>query len=909
MNIVLVEDTHNLEELVVIGYQTVRKADLTGAVSVFRPETMKNAVVTGTVADALTTVPGLFVRSSGQPGAEGFIQIRGTSTFGTSNPLYVIDGIAVGTANRDFNYNDIESIQILKDASAAAIYGSRAANGVIIISTKKGRQGAMKIDVSAKSTFQWLPRYNLANRDQWIALNDIAFTNVGKQPAMHSEGNTDWQDEVFKTGTVQDYNVSFSGGSQNSSYFLSGNYQGNDGTTIGTESRRLTARVNTSVHRDFGENLRFTIGENLVISNYFVDELNTNPITDVWRMLPTIPVHDERNHGGFGYGDGTKDVTFGVNPIARENLETTQNENLRIRGNAFMEFDVFKVLKYRFNFGVVTSSDSHLYLRKDGSWSFNQPIDPTSVNRNKGSYKSLVYDNTLEFNKTFALNQISAVVGSSYMTEDYSQIWGTKSNVLMTGDDYFTQLDGALLDPRTGSFQNLAKLFSLFGRVNYTYDNKYILSATIRRDASSRFGPDYRNGVFPSIAGAWRISQENFFDAPWVSDLKVRANYGVLGSSNIGYWDWTPFITVFPQAVFGVEQNIHTGMTQIRLVNTDLKWEELHQFNTGFDALLFNNKLEITADYFNKTTKDVLTAMQILMTTGNSGGNPMVNAASLKNTGFELALNWRDSHNALNYSVGVNTSYIKNEILKLGYEKRFLDQWNTQSHVGRPIGEWYLIKTDGIFRTQEEVLNHVNSTGQLIQPNAQPGDIRYIDHNDDGNITDADRQYAGQSFPAWSVGLNSTLEYKGFDLMIQLTGAFGHKLFNGPRSGYDRFDDNSNYRVDYDGFDAQNNPNAVDPRPLFGDSRNARGDQDRWLESGNYLRLKQVALGYNLPNRLFNNSIDNLRIFVNAQNVLTFTKYRGLDPEFVNSSIWDRGYDYGAFPNPYGITIGTQITF
>lgn len=908
-DIILVEDTHNLEELVVIGYQTVRKADLTGAVSVFKPETMKNAVVTGTVADALTTVPGLFVRSSGQPGAEGFIQIRGTSTFGTSNPLYVIDGIAVGTANRDFNYNDIESIQILKDASAAAIYGSRAANGVIIITTKKGREGAMKIDVSAKNTFQWLPRYDLANREQWITLNDIAFRNAGRGTASHSDGNTDWQNEVLKTGIVQDYNVSLSGGGKANSYFLSGNYQGNSGTTYGTESRRLTARINTSAQRDFGENFKFTIGENVVISNYFVDELNTNPITDVWRMLPTISVYDENNPGGYGYGNGTRDVTFGTNPIARENLETTTNENMRIRGNAFVEFDIFKMLKYRFNFGLVTSSDSHLYLRKNGSWEYNQPIDPTSVNRNRAFYKSLVYDNTLEFNKTFGLNQIAAVAGSSYMTEDYSQVWGTKSDVLMTGNDYFTQLDGALLDPRTGSYQNLAKLFSLFGRLNYTYDNKYILSATIRRDASSRFGPNYRNGVFPSIAGAWRISQEGFFNVPWINDLKLRANYGVLGSSNIGYWDWTPFITVYPQAIFGTDQNLNTGMTQIRLVNTDLKWEELHQFNAGFDALLFNNKFEITADYFNKTTRDVLTGMQILMSTGNSGGNPMVNAASLKNTGFEIALNWRDNINDLNYSVGLNTSYIKNEILELGYGRKYFTQWDTQSHVGRPIGEWYLIKTDGIFRTQEEVLNHVNSAGQLIQPDAQPGDIRYVDFNDDGNITDADRQYAGQSFPAWSVGLNTTLEYKGFDLMIQMTGAFGHKLFNGPRSGYDRFDDNSNYRANYDGFDAQTNPNGIDPRPLYGDARNARGDQDRWLESGNYLRLKQVALGYNFPQKLFNNAIDNLRIFVNAQNVLTFTKYRGLDPEFVNSSIWDRGYDDGAFPNPYGVTIGTQITF
>lgn len=909
LRIVLDEDTQSLDELVVIGYQSVKKADLTGAVSVFKPETMKNTVVTGTVADALSTVPGLLVRSSGQPGAEGFVQIRGTSTFGTSNPLYVIDGVALGTANRDFNYNDIESIQVLKDASAAAIYGSRAANGVIIITTKKGREGDMKIDISAKNTIQWLPKYNLTNRDQWIDLNDLAFKNAGRGPASHAEGNTDWQDEVFKTGVVQDYNASFSGGGKTNSYFLSANYQDNSGTTYGSDSKRLTARVNTSVFRDFGDKLRFTLGENITISNYFVDELNTNPITDVWRMLPTIPVYDENNPGGYGYGDGSKDVTFGVNPIARENLEKSTNENMRIRGNAFAELEFNKFLKYRFNFGFVTSSDSHLYMRKSGSWTYNQPTDPTSINRNKAFSQSYVYDNTLEFNKSFGLHDLSIVAGSSYMTEDYSQIWGTKSDVLRKGDGYFEQLDGALIDPKTGSYQNLSKLFSLFGRVNYTYDNKYIISGTIRRDSSSKFGPDYRNGVFPSIAGAWRISNEKFFDVSWIDDLKIRANYGVLGSSNIGNWDWIPFINVFPQVVFGKDQTVQTGMTQVKLVNTDLKWEELQQYNIGFDVSLLNNKLGVTADFFNKETQDVLTGMQILMSTGNNGGNPLVNAASLRNTGFEIGLNWRDNIDEFKYSLELNTSYIKNEILKLGYDRESFTQWNTKSIVGKPIGDWHLIKTDGLFRSQEEVMNHVNSEGKIIQPNAKPGDIKYIDYNDDGNITDADRQYSGSSFPAWSVSLNSNFEYKGFDLMVQFTSAFGHKLFNGPRSGYDKFDDNSNYRADYDPFDLEENPNGVDPRPLYDDARNVRRDQDRWLENGNYLRLKQVALGYSLPKSLFNNAFENFRVFVNGQNLLTITSYKGLDPEFVNRSIWERGYDGGAFPNPFGLTIGTQITF
>lgn len=907
--IVLKEDLQDLDEVVVIGYQTVRKADLTGAVSVFKPELMKNTVVTGTVADALSTVPGLFVRSSGQPGAEGFVQIRGTSTFGNSTPLYVIDGIAIGTANRDFNYNDIESIQVLKDASAAAIYGSRAANGVIIITTKKGKEGKMKIDVSAKSTYQWLPRYNLVDRDGWIALNDLAFKNAGRAVATHSDGNTDWQDEVFKMGVIQDYDVSFSGGGKQNSYFLSLNHQTNSGTTYGTDSKRITVRINTSTTRDFGENVKFTLGENVIISNYFVDELRTNPMLDVFRMLPTIPVYNANNIGGYGYGDGTKDVTFGTNPIARENLEDTTNENMRIRGNAFAELEFFKSLKYRFNFGLVTSSDSHMYLRKEGSWAYNQPIDPTSLTRNKAFYKSTTYDNTLEFNKKFGVHDISAVAGTSFLTEDYSQIWGTKNNVLMTGNDYFRQLDGALTDPKTGSYQNLSELFSIFGRVNYTYDGKYMLSATVRRDSSSKFGPDYRNGVFPSIAGAWRISEEKFFKNNLINDLKLRANYGVLGSSNIGYWDWTPFINVFPQVVFGTGQNVQTGMTQVKLVNSNLKWEELEQLNVGFDLMMLDSRLEINADYFHKTTKDVLTSMQILMSTGNNGGDPMVNAASLENKGFEVTANWRDQINDFRYSIGLNASYVKNKILELGYGREFFTQWDTKSYVGSPIGDWYLIKTDGLFRSQQEVLNHVNSKGQVIQPGAQPGDIRYVDYNDDGNITDADRQYVGASLPAWNVGANLSFEYKGFDLFLQFTGAFGHKLFNGPRSAYDRFDDNSNYRADYDAFDLTTNPNGKDPRPLYGDARNARSDQDRWLESGDYLRLKQVALGYNIPKNVLKNTFESFRIFVNAQNLFTLTKYTGLDPEFMNSNIWDRGYDGGAYPNPYGLTLGVQLKF
>lgn len=910
LNVTLATDDKRLEEVVVIGYQTIKKADLTGAVSVFNPNEMKNTIVSGTVGDALGTLPGLNVRTSGAPGSEGKVEIRGTGTFGDSQPLYVVDGVVSG-ANRDFNFNDIESIQVLKDASAAAIYGSRAGNGVIIITTKQGSEGKMKIDVSSRMTLQWLPKYDLTGRDQWIKLNDLAFANAGRASANHFDGNTDWQKEVYKTGIVQDHNISFSGGAKESRYFISGNYQHNSGATIGTKSERFTLRSNTSSSRDFGDNVTFRIGENIALSHFSVDELNTNPIVDVYRMLPTIPILDPNNaaKGGYGFGNGERDVTFGTNPFAKENFENTTNSNLRIRGNVFTELEAFKSLKYRFNFGFDFSNDKHKYLRKEGYWTYNQPYDPSSLNKNQAQSQGFVFDNTLEYNKKFGKHDISAVLGISYQTSTYEQIWGTKNDVLMTGNDYFDNLDAALSSPKTGNYRDLQKLFSVFGRVNYNYDERYLLSFTMRRDESSKFSPDNRVGYFPSISAGWRISNESFFDVPWINDLKLRANYGILGTSNIGVWDWVSFITTFPQAVFGKDQNVNTGMTQIKLANEGLKWEKLSQLNAGFDASLLNSRLSLSVDYFMKETKDVLTPMQILMVTGNNGGNPYVNAATLQNTGLEISATWRDRIGKdFGYSINVNGSYLKNKIKELGYGRDEFTQWDTKSKVGSPIGEWYLIKTDGIFRSMEEVQAHKNSEGKLIQPNAQPGDVKYIDYNDDGMITDADRQHCGSTIPKYQLGMNLGFEYKGFDLQFQLSGAFGHKAFNGPRSAYDKFDDNSNYRADYDPWTPEN-PNAKDPRPIYGDSRNVRGEQDRWLENGSYLKVKQIALGYNLPKSILGDVFNQIRVYVNAQNLITFTSYKGLDPEFMNKNIWDRSYDGASYPNPYGVTFGAQITF
>lgn len=907
-NVVMKESSQVLEEVVVIGYQTVKKKDLTGAVSSYDKKTMKNAVVTGGVGDALVAISGVDVRSSGAPGGEGKVTIRGTATFGNGDPLYVIDGVVSGSANRDFNFNDVESIEVLKDASAAAIYGSRAANGVILVTTKKGSGGAMKIDFSYKSTLQTLPEYDLAGRDKWVEINDMAFKNAGLSVANHFDGNTDWQKEVFKTGMIQDYNISFSGGEKAANYFMSANYQTNSGAVEGASTERLAFRSNTATEKKLGDKMIFRVGENITFSNYSVDELTSTPFIDVIRMLPTMNVYNPNNPGGYEYGSPLRDVTFGTNPVAKENFDHLNNENLRLQGNLFAELQFSDALKYRFNFGFNRSSDKQERLRKDGTWRMNEPIVPTDLFKQQSQSGDYVFDNTIEYNKTFAKHQLGVVGGISFQDFFYEKVWGAKSNVLQNGGDFFLELDPALSNPRTGSYKETQKLFSLFGRVNYAYDEKYLFSFTIRRDESSKFSSVNNVGVFPSIAGAWRVSKEKFFKIDWINDFKVRANYGVLGSSNIGPYDWNSYIVSFPQAIFGDDQHIENGATQVKLSNPDIGWEKLKEFNTGFDLGVLNNRLQIGFDYFIKNTQDVLTPLPILLATGNSGGNPLVNAASIKNSGVDLTATWRDKVGDVNYSVNVNGSYLQNEIQELGYGRTGFETNYTKSKVGGSIGEWYLIKTEGLFRSDTEVQAHKNSEGKLIQPNAKPGDFKYADFNDDGQITDADRQYCGASIPKLKFATILSMDYKGFDVMAQFQSAFGQKYYNEPNFWFSRSDEGNNYRADYAPWTPEN-PNASDPRAIWGDTRNARRNTDTYLENGNYLRLSQLAFGYSFSKLKVGNDVLNARVFINFQNLLTITSYDGLDPEFLNSNILESGYDYGTYPKAKGFTLGAQISF
>ncbi|KAF2507071.1 TonB-dependent receptor [Flavobacterium zhairuonense] len=905
VDVKLEEDAMKLDEIVVVGYGSQQKKDLTGAVSLVKPDEIQKRQIT-TVADGLQgLVTGVKVRGGGRPGQEASVEIRGLKNLQNTNPLYVIDGL-VTSANRDFNPNDIESIQVLKDASAAAIYGSRAANGVIIITTKKGKKGPLQVEVSAKTSFQVMPRYDLMGTEEFAKYNNMAYDNAGFQRQnLNMAVNTDWQDAVFKTGMMQDYNASFSGGNENSTFFMSGNYFGNEGTVVGTDFDRISFRVNSS-----GTKGIFSIGENLAISNSKTDEMSGNPIIDVYRMTPTIPLYDPANPGGYGYGKQGVADTFGTNPLAIADFANTTNENFRIRGNIWSELKLAPWLKYRFNFGYETSFDSYKFMRKVGNWSLNQPIDQSYTDQNKGRSETLLFENTLTFKKTFGKHDITFLVGQTYQKDNYNQIYGTKRNLPMnsgTGEYYEVLNQGD--SPVVGGFINEAALASYLGRLEYNYDNRYLFNAVLRRDGSSRFSDANKWGNFPSLSAGWRVSNESFFKSEFIKDLKLRASYGELGSGNIGNYEYKSFVNNFGQIVMGNEQKLYPSATQVKLSNSELRWEKLKQTNFGVDLGVLNNDLRLTADYFIARTEDVLFGFPILLTTGNDGGNPISNAATVENKGFELELAYSKKINEFSFNASVNFTKVNNKLVSLGNGQNENFSGNTVTRAGMPVGMWYVLETDGLFQNQQEIDNYKTAGGKVIMPNAVPGDIRFKDNNGDGQITNEDKAVVGSPWPEFEMGFNAGADYKGFDFSMNWIASHGATVYDGFRSVVDRFDDNSNYRTGIQPWTPEN-PNTDFPRITKGSTLNSRGDSDRFLESGDFIRLKYIGFGYSLPSTILKNSgITRARLTLSAQNIITITKYQGLDPEFTNGNIFERGVDNGAFPNLKTYSFGVEFSF
>ena len=929
LRVVMKDDSKALEEVVVIGYQTVKKSDLTGAVAVVDTKEMKKSAAGTLVSQMQGLATGINVRSSGRAGEDASIEIRGVGSLSNNSPLWVIDGM-ITDPGVDFNPADAESIQILKDASAAAIYGSRAANGVIIVTTKKGTKGPMKVNVSVKETLEWSPKFDLMNAAEYIKYNDIAYNEAIKDgiatvnsTQKHSQYDTNWQDEVLKTALVQDYNVSLSGGGDSGSYFVSAGYYNNDGVSYGNTFDRYSFRVNTQ-----GKKGWFSFGENLAYSLTNTDPNQTNTYNDFLRMMPTIPIYDENNPGGYGYGDAAKYNTFGVNPIAREDLEYHFRQN-RLNGSLWLEFKPFEFLSYKFNGGIDLYFYENSWFRGEGNWTQNQEHrDPESQKARDNTYNMLI-EHTLNFNKDFGKHHVDAVVGTTYQHHEWEGLWASRLNFPMTGNgDYFTVLNAGQSNQQNSNSISENAMISYLGRANYVYDDKYYLTATFRRDGTSRLAKENRWGNFPSFSGAWRISKEEFFDVPWINDLKIRGNWGRLGNSSIGDWDYIGTINQSIVTVFGGA--IVPGSTQVKLVNAGLVWETKETVNVGFDASFLNQRLTVSAEYYNSKTSDVLAETPIAISTGNQGGSPWKNAASLRNKGFEFTFGWKDQISGFKYSALLNVTTMDNEVLSLGRdgsERNFIDSGQARTEPGRSLAEFYLRKTDGIFRTQEEIDNYVTKGNHVPGPNEdkvpagtpimiegkrpQLGDVKYLDLNDDGQITDIDRDYCGSPWAKMQMSLVLNAEWKNFDFSMMWNGQFGNKIYNVSRWQGRLFADNSNYiRFEKGEEPYQVNPNSNTPRIIYGDFRNSR-DADRFLENGSYFRMKNISIGYNFKQKwLTNLGVEKLRLFATGSNLITITGYSGLDPDFKGAnSVWNSGTDSFAYPNTRSVMFGLDLTF
>lgn len=930
LRVVMKDDSKALEEVVVIGYQTVKKSDLTGAVAVVDTKEMKKSAAGTLVSQMQGLATGINVRSSGRAGEDASIEIRGVGSLSNNSPLWVIDGM-ITDPGVDFNPADAESIQILKDASAAAIYGSRAANGVIIVTTKKGTKGPMKVNVSVKETLEWSPKFDLMNAAEYIKYNDIAYNEAIKDgiatvnsTQKHSQYDTNWQDEVLKTALVQDYNVSLSGGGDSGSYFVSAGYYNNDGVSYGNTFDRYNFRVNTQ-----GKKGWFSFGENLAYSLTNTDPNQTNTYNDFLRMMPTIPIYDENNSGGYGYGDAAKYNTFGVNPIAREDLEYRHFRQNRLNGSLWLEFKPFEFLSYKFNGGIDLYFYENSWFRGEGNWTQNQEHrDPESQKARDNTYNMLI-EHTLNFNKDFGKHHVDAVVGTTYQHHEWEGLWASRLNFPMTGNgDYFTVLNAGQSNQQNSNSISENAMISYLGRANYVYDDKYYLTATFRRDGTSRLAKENRWGNFPSFSGAWRISKEEFFDVPWINDLKIRGNWGRLGNSSIGDWDYIGTINQSIVTVFGGA--IVPGSTQVKLVNAGLVWETKETVNVGFDASFLNQRLTVSAEYYNSKTSDVLAETPIAISTGNQGGSPWKNAASLRNKGFEFTFGWKDQISGFKYSALLNVTTMDNEVLSLGRdgsERNFIDSGQARTEPGRSLAEFYLRKTDGIFRTQEEIDNYVTKGNHVPGPNEdkvpagtpimiegkrpQLGDVKYLDLNDDGQITDIDRDYCGSPWAKMQMSLVLNAEWKNFDFSMMWNGQFGNKIYNVSRWQGRLFADNSNYiRFEKGEEPYQVNPNSNTPRIIYGDFRNSR-DADRFLENGSYFRMKNISIGYNFKQKwLTNLGVEKLRLFATGSNLITITGYSGLDPDFKGAnSVWNSGTDSFAYPNTRSVMFGLDLTF
>jgi TonB-linked SusC/RagA family outer membrane protein len=923
LNVILVLTATNLNEVVVIGYGTVMKKDLTGAVASIKGSDMKTQGVSSLTKSLQGKMPGVTIESAGgDPGSGTRILIRGVGTLGNASPLYIVDGVQVSNIN-NISSSDIESLDVLKDASAAAIYGSRAANGVVLVTTKAGKAGKPAVQFNANFGNQQIAhRVDVLNAEQWARISNAAHDAAGLQELAIAQNpnqlgaGTDWQDAIYRTAPMQQYEMLVSGGNESSRYSVSGSYTDQDGIIKVTGYKRYNLRVKTETTKGrlkFGETVLLSREKWITMPGGWGGQ-GGNPVGSAAKMIPVFGIYDTTALGGFAGAYGP--VVNVANPVAQLHLEDINRELTSILANAYAEAALLPGLKYKLNLGYTNAfgSNSDYYKRYTVGTLFAHPTNDLSLNKDQNVL--VLLENTLNYDKHFGKHSVQALAGYTFQRNTYKYISAGRTDL----PDGISNIDAGAGTSSTGGNSSESDLLSLLGRVIYSYDNRYLLTASVRRDGSSRFGSAFRYGNFPSVAVGWNLSNEKFFEpfANKISSVKLRASYGELGNQEIGNYQNSAAIASNINYVSGVDQTKWFGSIQTAFASPNIKWENTKTSNIGLDLGILHNKINVTADYFVKQTEDVLLNVPIPGSAG-SVSNPVVNAGTLRNNGIELGANYRDQIGKLNFNVFGTFSSVHNKVLALGTgtQQIFGGQpthhgaSTTVTEAGGPISGFYLIKEISIFNSQDEVDNYKDKTGKLIQPNAAPGDIKFLDANGDGQISDLDKVYCGSPFPKFEYGFGINASIDNFDFNVFFQGTQGNKIYNGLRQDLESMSLEFNYSAaTLNAWTLQNHsniPRAVTNDPNFNDRTSSR-----FLEDGSYLRMKTLQIGYTIPENIMGRmKLSSLRFYLSADNLFTITNYTGYNPDIGRTgSIFDRGVDFGhvAYPLAKTISAGVQLS-
>ena len=924
MTIYMESDAAVVDEVVIVGYGSQRKSDLTGAISSIGAKELKQLPSTGLEQALQGRSAGVYItQNSGAPGGAMSIKIRGSGSTLTTEPLYVIDGIPItndnaGTSNlRDgqgqntnalttINPNDIESIEILKDASATAIYGSRAANGVVIITTKKGAVGKTNVSyevyAGTQSLYKEIPMMNLRNYAEY--LNDINLGDIEELENLELIGDgTDWQDVIFRDAYMQNHQVSFSGGSEQTRFSASLGYHDKEGIVQGSSFQRYSGRLN--IDQTIG---KFRFGMNLMVSRTSEDIVfndNTNGVIYTALLTPPL-VPDRRLDGTFGVAPSGENIVLTFdNPLANAIEISDVNAKTRLLGSLYGEVDLTPWLKYRTELATDLLFTNH--NRFEPSFERGNQSKRSKVTRNPSNSTYWNNKHLLTFDHQFnPSNKLTLLTGFEAQEGRYNWLFAVREN-LPTNNINELSLGDAATQNVVGGAGHWA-LLSYFGRLNYNLKERYLLTTTFRADGSSRFGPNNRYGYFPSVAAAWRISNEDFmkrFDK--IYNMKLRVGYGAVGNQEIGLYSFLSRLNPVDVVIGDVRT---TAFTPANIANPDVRWESSIQTNIGLDLGLFSNRIEIVVDAYRKLSSDMLLE-SILPATAGSLAPPFVNIGEMVNTGLEFSLNTQNTIGVFNWKTSANISFNRNVVTELG-DNGFIagvvqSLPITRTVEGEPIGQYFGHQVEGIFKDAEEV-----ASSAFQESGTRAGDIKFVDLNEDGVIDDADRTFIGSPIPDYTVNIINDINYRNWDFSLFFRGVFGNEVYNMLKRDIAGTGAWHNQSIIVEDRWTPTNPDGTEPRATGFDPNNNRRVSDRFVEDGSFIRLQNVSLGYTLPSQTLNKiNVSRVRLYLSGQNLITFTEYSGYDPEIgsFNQNPLVNGVDNGRFPVARSFTIGANVNF